>query len=113
MRPCMVQASSGYVIFGVWNKGLAGMGKHTPIVLTDEERARIGQRASQGLINALVAQAGMALFAIVLCGLVAGGNAALSAFVGAAAYFVPNALFALRLLVGMFGPLYCWACCLY
>jgi ATP synthase I chain. len=90
--------------FGASNKGLASMEKHTPIVLTDEERARIGQRASQGLINALVAQAGMALFAIVLCGLVSGTNAALSALVGAAAYFLPNSLFALRLLVGMFGP---------
>lgn len=79
------------------------MEKHTPIVLTDEERARIGRRASQGLVSALVAQAGMALFAVVLSGLLAGSNAALSAFVGAAAYFVPNSLFALRLLVGMFG----------
>ena len=79
--------------------------EHSPIVLTDAERARIGQRASQGLVRALVAQAGMAVFAIVLSGLLAGGDAALSALVGAAAYFVPNALFALRLLAGMFGPM--------
>ncbi len=80
------------------------MEEHTPIVLTDEERARVGRRANQGLIRALVAQAGMAVFAVVLSGLVAGGNAALSAFVGAAAYFIPNLLFALRLLAGAFGP---------
>ena len=49
------------------------MEEHTPIVLTDAERARIGQRASQGLIRALVAQAGMAVFAVVLSGLVGGG----------------------------------------
>lgn len=77
----------------------------TPIVLTDAERAQIGRRASQGLIRALVAQAGMAVFAVVLSGLVAGGDAALSALVGAAAYFVPNALFAMRLLGGMFGAM--------
>ena len=83
---------------------LSGMNEITPIVLTDEERARIGRRANQGLIRALVAQAGMAVFAIMLSGLVAGVDAALSALVGAAAYFVPNALFALRLLAGSFGP---------
>ncbi len=81
------------------------MNEDTPIVLTDAERARIGQRASQGLIRALVAQAGMAVFAIVLSGLIAGSHAALSALIGAAAYFVPNALFAMRLLAGMFGPM--------
>lgn len=75
------------------------------LVLTDAERARIGQRASQGLIRALVAQAGMAVFAVVLSGLLAGEDAALSALIGAAAYFVPNALFAMRLLAGMFGPM--------
>ncbi len=84
--------------------GLA-MEDHTRLVLTDAERASIGRRASQGLVRALVAQAGMAVFAVVLSGLVAGVDAALSALVGAAAYFVPNALFAMRLLAGMFGPL--------
>ena len=80
------------------------MDEHTPIVLTDEERARISQRASKGLVEALVAQASMAFFAIVLSGMVAGVDAALSALVGAAAYFIPNALFALRLLAGILGP---------
>jgi ATP synthase protein I len=81
------------------------MEEHTSFVLTDAQRASMGRRASQGLIRALVAQAGMAVFAIVLSGLIAGSDAALSAMVGAAAYFVPNALFALRLLAGMFGPM--------
>lgn len=81
------------------------MEDYTPIVLNDEERARIGRRANQGLIRALVAQASMAFFAIVLSGLVGGTNAAVSAFAGAAAYFVPNALFALRLLAGFLGPM--------
>lgn len=45
----------------------------------------------------------MALVAIMISGLVGGKAAAVSAFVGAAAYFVPNALFAMRLLLGIFG----------
>ena len=45
----------------------------------------------------------MAVFAVVVSWLVAGHAAAASALVGAAAYFVPNALFALRLLLGIFG----------
>ncbi len=46
----------------------------------------------------------MLVFAVAVSWLVAGGSAAASAFIGAAAYFVPNALFALRLLVGLLGP---------
>lgn len=81
------------------------MEDQTRLVLTDAERASIGRRASQGLVRALVAQAGMAVFAVLLSGLVAGTDAALSALIGAAAYFVPNALFAMRLLAGTFGPM--------
>lgn len=81
------------------------MEEHTRLVLTDAERASIGRRASQGLVRALVAQAGMAVFAVMLSGMVAGADAALSALIGAAAYFVPNALFAMRLLAGTFGPM--------
>ena len=35
---------------------------------------------------------------------IAGKDAGASALIGAAAYFVPNSLFALRLLLGYFGP---------
>lgn len=72
-----------------------------PLVLTDEDRIAISRRASHGLVRALVAQACAALIAIVISGVVGGGAAAVSALLGAAAYFVPNALFALRLLLGM------------
>lgn len=82
-------------------KGLATT--FTPLNLTDEDRIAITRRASNGLVRALVAQAGMALVAIAVSGLIGGGAAAVSALVGAAAYFVPNALFALRLLLGIFG----------
>lgn len=73
------------------------------LVLTPEERAQIARRAGSGIIRAIAAQAIMAVFAVVVSWLVAGPAAAASALVGAAAYFVPNALFALRLLLGIIG----------
>ncbi|MGB6104358.1 MAG: ATP synthase subunit I [Pusillimonas sp.] len=75
------------------------------LVLTDQDRAAIMRRASSGIMRTLAAQAAMLGLAVLVSWLVAGGAAAVSAFIGAAAYFVPNALFALRLLVGLFGPL--------
>lgn len=74
------------------------------LVLSDADRARINKRAGSGIIRALGAQAVMAGFAVVVSWLLAGNAAAISALAGAAAYFLPNALFALRLLVGLFGP---------
>jgi len=74
-----------------------------PIRLTQKERAIVTRRASHGLLWTLGAQAVVALAAIAISGLLAGWYAAVSAFVGAAAYFVPNLLFALRLLVGIMG----------
>ncbi|AEC20981.1 putative inner membrane protein [Pusillimonas sp. T7-7] len=75
------------------------------LVLTDQDRAAITRRASSGIMRTLAAQAVMLGLAVLVSWLVAGGAAAVSAFIGAAAYFVPNALFALRLLLGLFGPL--------
>lgn len=74
------------------------------LVLTDQERAQIVRRASKGLVRLIAAQAAIALVVILGSWLVAGNAAALSALIGAAAYFVPNALFAMRLLLGYFGP---------
>src|SRR3546814_18287698 len=45
----------------------------------------------------------MLVLAVLVCWLVSGSEAAVSALIGAAAYFVPNALFALRLLLGLLG----------
>jgi len=73
------------------------------LVLTDEDRIAIARRASHGLVWTLVAQAFVAFVIIAVSGWVAGVAAAVSALIGAAAYFVPNALFAMRLLLGMFG----------
>lgn len=74
-----------------------------PLVLTESDRRAIAYRAKHGLVWTLAAQAAMAAIVIVLCWVLAGGAAAVSALVGAAAYFVPNALFALLLLPGALG----------
>ena len=73
------------------------------LILTDEERIAITRRASYGLVWTIAAQACVGLIAVVVSALIAGGAAAVSALIGAAAYFVPNALFAMRLLLGVFG----------
>src|SRR5699024_8031902 len=92
----------GFVLFPCDNAGRTdSVGSR--LVLTDDERHAIARRASNGLVWALCSQAVMALVAVAVSGLVAGGAAAVSALVGAAAYFVPNALFAMRLLLGVIG----------
>ncbi|RTZ45739.1 hypothetical protein EKL30_06935 [Candidimonas sp. SYP-B2681] len=80
------------------------METETPLVLTEQERAAINRRATSGILRTLVAQAIMACVAVLVSGLVSGGAAAVSALIGALAYFLPNALFALRLLLGLLGP---------
>jgi ATP synthase protein I len=74
------------------------------LVLSDRERAALNRRAGSGIVRTLVSQAVMLLVAVLVSWLVSGAAAAVSALVGAAAYFVPNALFALRLLLGLLGP---------
>lgn len=74
-----------------------------PRVLDEAQRRDVAHRASRGLIRALLAQAATAGLVIVVAGLVSGTAAAVSALLGAAAYFVPNALFAMRLLFGVFA----------
>ncbi|MYN14815.1 hypothetical protein GSY71_16875 [Pusillimonas sp. TS35] len=74
------------------------------LVLTEQDRAAIHLRASTGLLRTLAAQAVMLAVAVLVCGLVAGSGAAISALIGGGAYLVPNSLFALRLLAGLWGP---------
>lgn len=73
----------------------------TRVVLTEQQRTALRKRSGGGIARALVAQAVMLVFSVVVSWLVAGSYAALSALVGGLAYFVPNALFALRLLMGL------------
>ena len=58
---------------------------------------------ARGIIRVLVAQGLMGLLAVLISGVVAGKPGAVSALIGAVAYFVPNALFAMHLLVGLAG----------
>jgi|SRR5690625_972588 len=69
--------------------------------LDAQQKAQLARRSRQGIVQVVVAQGVLALVAIALSGLVAGRAAAWSAAIGAGAYFVPNALFALRLLAGL------------
>jgi len=74
------------------------------LALTEQDRAAIHLRASKGLVRAIVAQAAMLGAAVLVCGLFGGSSSAVSALVGGCAYLVPNTLFALRLLAGLWGP---------
>src|SRR5690606_12722006 len=70
-------------------------------VLTDADRAALDAQACRGLLWALAAQGAMGLAAAAIAGIIAGAAAGLSALAGAGAYFIPNALFALRLLINV------------
>lgn len=83
--------------------GAGRAGQDAAIVLSDAERERLRHKAGQGLLRALAAQAVMGLAAALVSWLVAGAAAGASALIGAGAYFIPNALFAMRLLMGLIG----------
>jgi ATP synthase protein I len=72
-----------------------------PIKLTDAERKKVQASAVNGLVRVLVAQAGMMLVAVVVSWAIAGFEAGASALLGALSCFIPSALFAARLLLGM------------
>lgn len=72
-----------------------------PIKLTEAERRKVQASSVKGLVRVLVAQAGMTLVAVVVSWLVAGVEAGASALLGALSCFIPNALFATRLILGM------------
>ena len=82
---------------------LGGVDPTEPIKLTAEQQVALRKRSGNGIVRALVAQAAMLVISVVVSGVVAGFHAGVSAFVGGMAYFLPNALFALRLLLGLFG----------
>ncbi len=71
------------------------------LVLSDADRAALNAQAGRGLLLTLVAQGAMGLAAAVIAGVVGGAAAGWSALAGAGAYFIPNALFALRLAVSV------------
>lgn len=73
------------------------------IVLTPEQRARLAKRSSVGIVKILTAQAFLALVVVLISWWLGGNEAAASALVGAGAYFLPNSIFAVRLLIGLMG----------
>ncbi|TAM81759.1 MAG: hypothetical protein EPN41_15890 [Candidimonas sp.] len=66
----------------------------------DADLALLNEKAGRGISRGLAAQAIMGGLATLLSWAVAGWPAGVSALVGGSAYFVPNALFAFKLLLG-------------
>lgn len=73
------------------------------LVLTDADRAALRAKAVRGLGRVVWVQGVAVLFAALVCWLFFGWRAGVSALVGGGAYYLPNLLFAMRLLVGMLG----------
>jgi len=74
------------------------------VVLSDEQKARLAQKARRDLLRALVSQVVASALVAVVFGLVSGAGSALSALLGAACYLAPNAVFVFRLLLATFKP---------
>lgn len=80
----------------------AGVSVATGINMIEQpSRPRSGQ--ARGIFRVLLAQGILGAFAVLVCWFAAGSAGALSALAGAAAYFVPNVLFAMRLVLGLVG----------
>lgn len=72
--------------------------------ITAADLERINQRSRLELVQIVKAQTLLGLVVASLAWLIAGADAGLSALAGAGTYFVPNAIFALRLYVATFRP---------
>lgn len=72
--------------------------------ITAADLERINQRSRLELVQIVKAQALLGLVVASLAWLIAGADAGLSALAGAGTYFVPNAIFALRLYIATFRP---------
>lgn len=70
-----------------------------PVVLSAEQLLALDREASRDMMLVLAAQAVTGLLVVAVAGIWAGSTAALSALLGAGAYWFLNALFALRLRV--------------
>jgi ATP synthase protein I len=70
-----------------------------PVVLSAEQLLALDREAGRDMMLMLAAQAVTGLLVVALAGVWAGSTAALSALLGAGAYWFLNALFALRLRV--------------
>jgi len=75
-----------------------------PLRLTEAERIVLRQRAVRDLLHAIIIQVAVSVVVAVLAYAVSGSAAGGSALVGAAAYVIPNALFAFRLILSVHKP---------
>jgi ATP synthase protein I len=75
-----------------------------PLRLTEAERGVLRQQAVRDLLYAIIIQVVVSLIIIMLAWAVSGRSAAGSAGIGAAAYVIPNALFAFRLILSVQKP---------
>src|SRR5690625_568557 len=73
------------------------------IRLSEHEAHRLRRRSAQGIVLVLAAQGGIGVLAALISWAVGGKLSGLSAAIGGGAYFLPNALLALRLLVGLYS----------
>lgn len=72
--------------------------------LGEAQLAALIAGAGRGVLRILAAQAVMGVLAVLFSWAVAGFAAGVSALIGAGAYFIPNTLFAVRVLVGLYSP---------
>ncbi|ODS72190.1 MAG: hypothetical protein ABS43_18545 [Bordetella sp. SCN 67-23] len=75
-----------------------------PLRLTEAERTVLRQQAVRDLLRAIIVQIVVSIVVAVLAYAVSGSAAGLSALAGAAAYVIPNALFAFRLILSVQKP---------
>ena len=73
-------------------------------LLTEKDRQQIDARARRDLLKAVGAQALVSVVVGLICWAVAGLSSAAWSFAGSGAYLLPNAVFALRLLLATYRP---------
>lgn len=75
-----------------------------PLRLTEAERVALRRQAVRDLLRAIIIQVVVSVVVAALAYAVSGSTAGVSALVGAAAYAIPNALFAFRLILSAQKP---------
>jgi ATP synthase protein I len=83
--------------------GYLGRVSEAPLDLSDEVKRQIDGRARRDLIRVICSQALVGCIVVGLSAAIGGYGAGLSALAGFASYFLPNTLFALRLLLGTYS----------
>ena len=73
--------------------------EHNVLKLSQAEKARLNASSAKGLVNIVLAQFFLLAIVVVLCWVVSGVAAAMSALAGGMAYLVPTALFVLHMLL--------------